>query len=95
MAENSQINSMGYLHETPIDRLREEYDQQQALFNVQPVIIQRFLETQARQIAEAFIERSRSLRFTLPDRVVTKPEGGTGSPACYAVRPRTACWRFA
>ncbi len=75
MAENTQINSTGYPPGTPIDRLREEYKQQQALFNIQPLIVQRFLEAQARQIADAYIERSRSLRFTLPDRVVTKVEG--------------------
>jgi len=67
---------MGNSHGTPVDRLREEYTQQQMLFNAQPVIIQRFLETQSRQIAEAFIERASGLRFTLPDRVITKPEGG-------------------
>ena len=87
MAENSQNHGMGYSHGTPIDRLREEYDQQQAVFNAQPVIIQRFLETQARQIAEAFVERSRSVRFTLPDRVVTKIAGGSAPlPVTQSIR---------
>ncbi len=75
MAENSQMNSNGYPPGTPIDRLQEEYKQQQTLFNLQPLIVQRFLEAQARQIADAYVERSRGLRFTLPDRVVTKAEG--------------------
>lgn len=74
MAENTQMNNMSYPPGTPIDRLREEYLQQQTLFNVQPLIVQRFLEAQARQIADAYVERSGSLRFTLPDRVVTKAE---------------------
>ena len=74
MAENLQMNSNSYPPGTPIDRLQEEYEQQQTLFNLQPLIVQRFLEAQARQIADAYIERSRSLRFTLPDRVVTKAE---------------------
>lgn len=79
MTENS--------HGTPVDRLREEYKEQQTLFNAQPVIIQRFLETQARQIAEAYIDRSGSLRFTLPDRVVTKPASGAGPlPIAQSVR---------
>ena len=69
------MNSMDYPPGTPIDRLREEYKQQQTLFNIQPLIVQRFLETQARQIADAYIERTRSLRFTLPDRVVANEEG--------------------
>ena len=75
MVENSKINGLGYSNGTPVDRLREEFKQQQTLFNAQPAIIQRFLETQARQIAEAYIERARSLRFTLPDRVITRPAG--------------------
>ena len=75
MAENSKINSSDYPPGTPIDRLGEEYKQQQGLFNVQPLIVQRFLEAQAGQIAEAYIERSRRVRFTLPDRVVTSAEG--------------------
>ncbi|MCL4530933.1 MAG: hypothetical protein M1282_16180 [Chloroflexi bacterium] len=58
-----------------LDALREEHRQEQALFNAQPPIVQRFLETQARQIAEAYVERAYSLRFTLPDRVVCKADG--------------------
>jgi len=75
MTENSQTNNISYPSGTPIDRLREEYEQQQALFNAQPLIVQRFLETQARQIADAYVERTRGLRFSLPDRVFTKPSG--------------------
>jgi hypothetical protein len=77
MPENSQINSPGYPPETPVDRLREEYKHQQALFNAQPLIVQRFLEAQARQIAEAYIERAHALHFSLPDRVLAKPDAGS------------------
>ena len=55
---------------TPIDQLRLEHERQTALFDRQPGIVQRFLEAQARQIAEAYVERAHSVRFTLPDRVV-------------------------
>jgi hypothetical protein len=75
MAEDSKTNTVAYPPGTPIDRLREEYEQQQALFNAQPQIVQRFLEAQARQVAEAYVERARSLKFTLPDRVITKAAG--------------------
>ncbi len=75
MTENSQPGAMGYPPGMPIDRLREEYDQQRSLFNAQPQMVQRFLEAQARQIAEADIERARGSGFTLPDRVVTRIEG--------------------
>ncbi len=55
---------------TPIDQLRAEYDLQSALFNAQPPIVQRFLEGQASQIAQAYVERAHTVRFRLPDRVV-------------------------
>jgi hypothetical protein len=53
-------------------RLREEFSQKQALFSAQPVIVQRFIEAQARQVAEALIERHPQVKFTLPDRVVAE-----------------------
>ena len=37
------------------DRLSEEYERQQALLAAQPAIIQRFLEAQGKQIAEAIL----------------------------------------
>ncbi|MBI2333919.1 MAG: hypothetical protein HYU84_17480, partial [Chloroflexi bacterium] len=52
------------------DRLLEEYERQQALLAAQPTIIQRFLEAQGRQIAEAVMEGASQVRFSLPDRVV-------------------------
>ncbi len=52
------------------DRLAEEYERQQALFSAQPAIIQRFLELQGKQIAEAVTEKEPQIRFSLPDRVV-------------------------
>lgn len=52
------------------ERLAEEYERQQTLFSVQPAIIQRFLEVQGKQIAEALTEGTSQVRFTLPDRVV-------------------------
>ena len=54
---------------TPVDQLRQEYDRQSTLFDIQPPIVQRFLEAQARQIADALVEREYSARFNLPDRV--------------------------
>ncbi|MGA2488733.1 MAG: hypothetical protein ABSF99_00900 [Anaerolineales bacterium] len=66
MAEQTQLrNSV-----TAADQLREEYEQQSALFDAQPTIVQRFLEVQASQIANAYIERQHNLRFSLPDRVI-------------------------
>ncbi len=72
MNESMQIHDRS---DARFDALNEEHRQQQALFNAQPLIVQRFLETQARQIAEAYVERAHRLRFTLPDRVVCKADG--------------------
>jgi hypothetical protein len=57
---------------SPVSRLREEFSEKQALFNAQPGIVQRFIEAQARQIAEALIEHQPRARFTLPDRIVAE-----------------------
>lgn len=52
------------------DHLTEEYKRQQALFSAQPAIIQRFLEVQGKQIAEAIVDGDSQVRFSLPDRIV-------------------------
>src|SRR4029453_17802439 len=55
--------------------LREEYDRWRTLFNAEPVIVQRFLEGQARALADALIQRQSQLRFTLPETVVLEAGG--------------------
>ncbi len=57
---------------SPASRLREEFSEKQILFNAQPAIIQRFLEAQARQIADALIEHRPQAKFILPDRIVAE-----------------------
>ena len=52
------------------ERLTEEYERQRALLSAQPAIIQRFLEVQGKQIAEAIIDGDQQVSITLPDRVV-------------------------
>jgi len=61
--------------DTPADHLRQEYDRQRTLFDAQPLIVQRFFEAQARQVAEAYIGRAHTVRFTLPDRVIAAEKG--------------------
>ena len=53
-----------------LERLKEEYERQQALFSAQPAIIQRFLEAQGKQIAEAIVDGESQVRFSLPDRII-------------------------
>jgi hypothetical protein len=80
----------------PIDQLRAEYELQSALFDAQPPIIQRFLEGQARQIAQAYIDRSHTVHFRLPDRVVVleETEALTVDPSVREQRVGTLLGRF-
>ncbi len=57
---------------SPVSYLREEYQRQRALFAAQPVIVQHFIESQARRLAEAVTTNAHQVRFSLPDRVVDK-----------------------
>ena len=66
------------------ERLTEEYERQQALFSAQPAIVQRFLEAQGKQIAEALVEGASQVRFSLPDRVTFPLEKGD-SPALVTI----------
>ncbi len=50
-------------------QLSQEYDNAQRLLQSQPVIVQRFLQQQAQQIADALLQRLPQVRFSLPDRV--------------------------
>ena len=61
----------------PVSYLRNEYERYQALFAAQPVIVQRFIETQAQRLAEAVTNDALQVHFSLPDRVVDKtPQTG-------------------
>jgi hypothetical protein len=60
---------------TPADQLRFEYEREDALFDAQLPIVQRFLEAQAGQIAEAYTARSPTVNFMLPDRVIPSKDG--------------------
>jgi hypothetical protein len=57
---------------SPVSRLREEFSHKQTLFNTQPAIVQRFIEAQARQIADALTEHRPQAKFTLPDRIIAE-----------------------
>lgn len=57
--------------------LRMELEAQRTLLAAQPPLVQRFLEAQAHQLAEAMVQHLPQARFTLPDRVMCEP-GGRG-----------------
>lgn len=64
----------------PASHLREEYDTWQRLFDAQPGIVERYLEGQARILADAILQRQSQARFTLPDAVITDPANKGGAP---------------
>jgi hypothetical protein len=92
MAEELHVKNGG----TPIDQLREEYVRQSTLFDAQPPIVQRFLEAQARQIAQAYVDRVHTLHFRFPDRVVVSEnaEELTVDPSVREQRVGTFLDRF-
>ncbi len=62
------------LEDSAVSQLRKEYMGYQDLFQMQPPLVQRFLETQAASVTEAIIQDLPQVRFTLPDRVVLQKE---------------------
>ncbi len=75
--EKTKTGDWGWAN--PIQPLRGEYEEAQALFDHQPAITQRFLEAQARQITNAILQNQSQVRFTLPDRVIANTAAHTGS----------------
>ncbi len=67
-----------------LERLAQEYECHQALFSAQPAIIQRFLETQGKQIAQAVVDGDAQVKFSLPDRVICTLED-VGQPALVTI----------
>ena len=61
---------------SPTSLLRQEYDQAAELLRAQPPLTQRFVEAQARHLADAIVQRTPQVRFSLPDQVI-----GLGSDA--------------
>lgn len=62
------------LADNAVSQLQQEYLGYQELLQVQPPLVQRFLETQASSLAEAVIQGLPQVRFTLPDRVVLQKQ---------------------
>ena len=62
------------LTDSAVSQLRQEYLSFQQLFQMQPPLVQRFLETQASSLAEAVIQGLPQVRFTLPDRVILQKQ---------------------
>ena len=83
--DNSQLtetNLKGTAARDAVNPLRGEYAAWQTLFEAQPSLVQRFIEAQARLVAEALGRRESGaqLRFTLPDRVAVLAVPGETAP---------------
>lgn len=61
---------------SPLSQLRQDYETHQTLLNAQATLVQRFLQLQAQQIADALMQHLPQLRFTLPDQVVDPEKEG-------------------
>ncbi len=69
--------------------LLKEYADTRALFEAQPAMVQHFLESQARQLAEAILRNQLEARFNLPDRVVIEiPAHGKATPTAVPAESR-------
>ena len=66
-------------HLAPTEFFEKEYKEQEALFKAQPSIVQRFLEAQARQVADVFVQRGSRVHFSLPDRVAAEVNGASST----------------
>lgn len=66
----SSAPNVGTSTEDLTSQLRQDYEQLQNLFSIQPIIIQRFLENQAALLADAIVQNASQVRFNLPDRVI-------------------------
>jgi len=66
-------------HLAPTESFEKEYQEQESLFKAQPPIVQRFLEAQARQVADVFVQRGSRINFSLPDRIFVETNGETSA----------------
>jgi len=64
-----KLSSLG-LADNTTSRLRQEYQAYKSLFQAQPVLVQQYLGIQAAALAEAILQGSPQVHFTLPERVV-------------------------
>jgi len=58
---------------SPVGYLAQEYERWQSLFEAQSALVRRFIETQARSLADALLLPASQVRFSLPDRIVASP----------------------
>lgn len=72
----------------PTSYLHQEYNQWQTRFEQQPKLAQHYLESQAAQLAQALVQRTAQIRFSLPDQVLL--ESGQTAPVPPEFRDQMA-----
>ena len=82
------VNSTSDFGKSQSHFLQDEHDHWRDLFAMQSSSVRRFVEMQAGIVADALIQKSSQVRFTLPDQVVTQADGTQPVPA-------TSCEQFA
>lgn len=65
--------------DNPVSQLKQEYEYIRTMFALQPALVQRFLEAQASQVADAFVQRQAQISFFLPDQVLIQSNTKTGT----------------
>ena len=70
--------STNHNDDSAVSLLKQEYEAQQSLFEMQPALVKRFLESQASQLADAVMQNIPQIRFILPDKVIVQDEQGNG-----------------
>jgi hypothetical protein len=83
--DNAQFHISSDENSDPSQILAEEYQRQQTLYQAQSNIVQRFIESQGRQVAEGLTGKTSQIRFSLPDRVVAETPHSAGQPASMSV----------
>lgn len=66
-------------HTDPTSFLRLDYLRWKQLYQAQTKLVHRFLEAQARNLADGLVQSATQVRFSLPDQIVCEDEDGKGS----------------
>jgi hypothetical protein len=69
-------------------QFRGQLQEAQALYDAQPVLVKRFVESEAALLADAIVQRLAQVRFNLPDRIFV-PIGRITKPAAVPQQQRS------
>jgi hypothetical protein len=70
MSETLVQTKLLFYTEASFSQLRREYESWQVLFDLQPAVVQQYLQAQAQQIVEGLTLSASQIHFSLPEQVV-------------------------